>query len=41
VAKHLLDDTDMHALLDQQRRGGMPGVMNPGIPPPACLRIAL
>jgi hypothetical protein len=34
VAKHLLDDADVHALLDQQRRGDMPGVMDPGIPHP-------
>jgi hypothetical protein len=31
MAEHLLNDTDVHALLDQQRRGGMPGVMDPGI----------
>jgi hypothetical protein len=31
MAEHLLSDTDVHALLDQQRRGGMPGVMDPGI----------
>ena len=34
VAKYLLDDADVHALLDQQRRSGMPGIMNPGIPNP-------
>jgi hypothetical protein len=34
VAKYLLDDADVHALLDQQRRSGMPGIMNPGIPKP-------
>ena len=34
MAKYLLDDTDVHALLDQQCRGRMPGVMDPGIPNP-------
>lgn len=32
MAKHLLNDADVHALFDQQRRGGMPSVMDPGIP---------
>jgi hypothetical protein len=34
MAKHLLNDADVYALLDQQRRGSMPGVMDPGIPHP-------
>ena len=34
VAKHLLDDADMHALLDQQSGSSVPGIVNPGIPNP-------
>jgi hypothetical protein len=32
VAKNLLHYADMHALLDQQRGGSMPRVVDPGIP---------
>jgi hypothetical protein len=35
MATHLLDDADVHALLDQQRRRGMPGVMDPCVPHPS------
>jgi len=34
VAKYLLNDPDVHPLLDQQSSGRMPGVMDPGIPHP-------
>jgi hypothetical protein len=29
MAKHLLNDADVHALLDQQRRSRMPGIVDP------------
>lgn len=32
VAKHLLHDADVDALLDQQRGGGVPGVMDASVP---------
>jgi hypothetical protein len=38
MAKYLLDDADVHALLDQQRRGSMPSVMDPGGPHPRLLK---
>ena len=32
VAEDLLDDADVDALLQQERRGGVPGVVDPGFP---------
>src|ERR1700690_549473 len=32
MAQDLLHDADVHTLLDEQRGGGVPGVVNPGIP---------
>jgi len=32
MAKHLLDDADVDALRDQQSRGCVPGIVDPGIP---------
>ena len=32
VSENLLHHADVRALLDQQRRGGMPGIVDPGIP---------
>lgn len=31
MAKHLLDDADMHARLDQESRGSVPGIVDPGV----------
>ena len=31
VAEHLLDDADVHTLLDQQSRSRVTGIVNPGI----------
>jgi hypothetical protein len=32
MAKDLLDDADMHALLDQESRGSVAGIVDPGVP---------
>ena len=32
MAKHLLDDTDMHTLLDQESRGRVPHIVDPDVP---------
>jgi hypothetical protein len=32
MAKYLLDDADMHALLDQESRGSVPGIVDPDVP---------
>ena len=34
VAKYLLENADMNALRDQQGRGGVPGIVYPGVPDP-------
>ena len=31
MAKHLLDDADMDALLNQQSRSGVPRIVDPGV----------
>ena len=35
MTKYLLDNADVHALFDQQRRGSMPGIMDSGISYPS------
>ncbi|MFI7636884.1 hypothetical protein [Nonomuraea sp. NPDC049400] len=32
VAEDLLNDADVHALLDEERRGGVPGVVDSDVP---------
>ena len=41
MAEHLLDDADMNALFDQERRGRVPGIVYPGVPDPSLSQNAL
>ena len=40
VAEHFLDDADVHALLNQQSRGRVPGIVDPGVADLRLSRIA-
>jgi hypothetical protein len=41
MAKNLLHDADVRALLDQQARGCMPGIVDSGVWACACLKMAV
>ncbi|MDA0631878.1 hypothetical protein OUY22_00490 [Nonomuraea sp. MCN248] len=41
MTENLLYDTDVHTLLDEERRGGVPGVVDPDVPDAGLLEDGL